>query len=204
MSKNFKKYISAIICTLILTTIIPDVTTKAEVVKTQYVENSTNLLNQYHLDEIDYIGAALKGNNAHLELYLESKSITTDFSEVKDKYFEVVNKVGNDKDVILIAYFNEDKKLLIYDEKNIITISDQELLAEKLDRYRKDNLTNEGLMYIYRYVAKEMNKDLKMRNKIISNLDLEDRYDTKNIFSIPMICAGLIGVTLIFGLKRKR
>lgn len=172
-----------------------------------YVYNDKDLLTRTEVDEVSMIGEILSLKGYDLIFNVSDDNVGTDNSESKDIFYKYLKKIDNssiDRKVIVLSYYTNSNELQVYDDYGLFNDSFIEEMQIKLNKYNKNDLIGEGVIYVYKSLSKYINEKQKLGISSISDMEVEYLYDGgyyfnfRNIFLITTI-----GI-LIFGFRRNK
>lgn len=174
-----------------------------------YVYNNDSLLTRTNIDEISSIGEMLSLKDIELIVNVANENKGTDNSECRDIFYTYLKDKNfsnsqKPKRIIPISIYKDTKNLFIYDDYGILNPKFIEDLNKKVNSYISNNNIDKGVIYAYKSIAKELNKELNLGIKSIDDLELDDTYTKKNLFSIKNIFLFAALIIVVIGFRRNK
>lgn len=168
-----------------------------------YINEETETLTMSQKDEISNYGEMLSSNGIDLILQTKTQNNRAGNEECKNLFYSYIKKNQSDNKVIVIIYYTEKKELQFYDDYGILSKQSLDNVFSYLKKFDSNKQLNNGLMFAYRTLSKELNDKYNLNINILNQLSIENPYK-HSVFTIRNFIGLLIVCVLLIGFRRNK
>lgn len=174
-----------------------------------YIYNNASILSRTEIDEISSIGEMLSLKGVDLIFNVSAENKKDGNQECKDIYYTYLKNIDYSKEkyekrILVVSYYIDTNEFQFYDDYSIINTKLITDLNTKLLKYSSSNNINDGIIFSYKSIAKDLNKSLNLGIKTIQEISLNDLYKSNSFFTFKNLLLVLIIIVLLLGFRRNK
>lgn len=168
-----------------------------------YVNEEVELLTMSQKDEIKGYGEQLSAKGLNLIFETRIQNNKNGNEECKDIFYSYIKKSQSNNKVIVAIYYTDKKEFEFYDDYGVLTKNTLDEVFNYIKKFDSNDKLDEGIIFSYKVLSKELNKKLDLNIESIKNLNVENPY-RHSIFSIKNFTGILIVLVLLIGFRRNK
>lgn len=205
---KFYKLFTSLLCICAMGSIFLPVganasTKDSKISKYYYVFDDDSLLTRENIDEIGTYGQSLNAGGVKLIMNVKKQTPADVKKENQSIFYNYIKENNGDKKVIVCSYYTDSKEFIMYDDYGIFSDKEITKFGADLAKYQTLGRLQDGIMYTYKTVAKDINKHFELKLDSISSLQIED-ISTNNAVMIRNILAVGIFICCAIGFRRNK